>query len=440
MQRNAINSLIKWKEKKNRKPLIVYGARQVGKTWLLNEFAKNHYKNFVYVNFDDDKDFGDFFNENLDTKRIIKAIEDKLRLTIDTETLIIFDEIQECNRALVSLKYFCENAPQYHIIAAGSLLGVAMHSGNSFPVGKVNMLTLYPLTFLEFLSAIGEERLVDSVKNLDFPLIKAVSSKIIKLLKYYFYVGGMPEAVFEFAKNRDFEQARQTQKTILLAYQADFSKHIASADIPKVGLVWDSISYQLAKDNNKFLYKEIKHGARAREYENAIRWLINSGIVHQLNKVSLPNIPLSSYQEREHFKLYMLDVGLFSCKSGLELASILTPDNNLFTHFKGALMEQYVIQELKAANEDLPLFYWASGNRAEIDFIFQHNGQIIPLEVKSAANTQSKSLKVYKNLYSPQTMLRSSLIDYSRNENLYEIPLYIISQFAEIINIEVQYE
>ncbi|MDR3243591.1 MAG: ATP-binding protein [Elusimicrobiota bacterium] len=435
MYRIAIEKLKNWKNSPNRKPLIIYGARQVGKTWLMQEFGQAQYQNIVYINFDESKTARELFSKNLIPETLISSLEAEYKTKIEpSNTLLLFDEIQECNRALVSLKYFCEQAPQYHIVAAGSLLGVAMHQGYSFPVGKVDIMTLYPLTFIEFLNAIGEEAFAKNIKERNFELIAGLKNRYAEFLKYYYYVGGMPQAVFEFSQNRNFEQARQVQKNILLSYQSDFSKHIAASDIPKVGLVWDCIPYQIAKDNNKFLYREIKQGARSREYENSIRWLLNSGIIHQLTCVNTPKLPLAAYQKREHFKLYMGDIGLLSCKSGLELKTVLEPNDNLFKEFKGALSEQFVIQELKALSDDLSLFYWASENTAEIDFIAQYNGQIIPIEVKSAENIQSKSLKVYMNLYNPKIALRSSLKNYCENKTLFEIPLYAIAEFKEIID------
>jgi predicted AAA+ superfamily ATPase len=432
MERKTVLDLLRWKNKPNRKPLILQGARQVGKTWLLKEFGRLYYDKVLYINFDDSRDMREVFEPNLDVRRIIATLEAEGHIKITPEnTLIIFDEIQECNRALVSLKYFCENAPEYHIIGAGSFLGVAMHQGNSFPVGKADMLTLYPLSFFEFLTALGETGLVEAANALDYPRIAGMKSRYIELLKHYFYVGGMPEAVLSFSEERDFEQVREIQRNILRNYQADFSKHISGADIPKVGMIWNSVPAQLAREKKKFLYADVKQGARAREYENALQWLINSGLVYQINRVNLPKLPLISYQEREHFKLYMLDTGLLSAMASLDVKTVLVPDAALFSRFKGALTEQYVLQELKSLDDSVPVFYWTnSKNTSEIDFILQKWDEVIPLEVKAGINLKAKSLTAYRETFKPATAVRSSLVEYGRHGGLFEIPLYLMELFS----------
>jgi predicted AAA+ superfamily ATPase len=401
----------------------------------MREFGRLEYKNTVYINFDENRDIHTLFARNLDTGRIIESLRIEYHTEIEPgDTLIIFDEVQECNRALISLKYFCENALQYHIIAAGSFLGVAMHEGNSFPVGKVDMMTLYPLTFFEFLDAAGEERFTRPLFELDYSLIDGMRGKYIEFLKYYFYVGGMPEAVLAFSRDRNIENVRRIQGDIVRSYQGDFSKHIASADIPKAGLIWNSVPAQLGRENRKFLYADIKHGARAREYENALHWLINSGLIYQVHRVSLPHLPLISYAEYEHFKIYMLDIGLLAAMTSLDIKTLIDPGTALFDHFKGALAEQYVLQELKALDKSLPIFYWAnSKGLSEVDFIIQKWNEIIPLEVKSGINLKAKSLKVFIDLFNPKIALRSSLAGFSRNGNLFEIPLYLIGMFGEIL-------
>jgi predicted AAA+ superfamily ATPase len=436
MQRKLMQRLVRWKNSPGRKPLLIQGARQVGKTWLMKEFGSAYYRAVVYANFDDRRDIQDIFTPNLDTRRIIASLASVYQADIRPEdTLIIFDEIQECNRALISLKYFRENAPQYHIVGAGSFLGVAAHAGNSFPVGKVDMLTLYPMTFSEFLSAIGEDRLAQAAAALDYPFIAGMKNSFIECLKHYFYVGGMPEAVFSFSQTRDFEKAREIQKIIARNYQADFSKHIHSADIPKAGMIWESIPAQLARENSKFLYSGVKPGARAREYENALSWLVASGLVYRINRVSLPNLPLFSYREHEHFKLFMLDVGLLSAKAGLDIKTLLDPNPLVFNHFKGALTEQYVLQELVALDKDLPLFYWTNAkNTCEIDFVVQAGNTVIPLEVKAGVNLKAKSLKFFMEKFGPAIAVRSSLADFGRHEKILELPLYIVGQFPFIIN------
>ena len=428
MQRIITEALIRWKNSPGRKPLILQGARQVGKTWLMREFGRNHYANTVYINFDDMRSFHDLFAPDLNVYRIITSLEQIEHVKINAEnTLIIFDEIQECNRALVSLKYFCENAPEYHIISAGSFLGVAMHEGNSFPVGKAELKTLYPLTFFEFLDAIGEGSLVETAVKQDYTHILGIKNRYIELLKHYYFTGGMPEAVLAFAENRKLQRVLEIQQAIVSSYSADFSKHISPTDIPKVQLLWNSIPAQLAKEKKKFIYSDVKHGARAREYENALSWLVKSGLVYQVNRVSRPGLPLISYQEREHFKLYMLDIGLLSAKTNLDITTLLAPDTSLFRHFKGALSEQYVLQELKALDEYLPVFYWANiKNTSEIDFIIQKWDTVIPLEVKAETNLKAKSLMSFMEIYKPQKAIRASLSDYREHGYLYEIPLYLM--------------
>jgi predicted AAA+ superfamily ATPase len=435
MQREALQSLMDWKEKPGRKPLVIQGARQVGKTWLMMEFGRRAFGNTVYINFDSSSRIHEIFQPDLDTARIIASIEMEFHTRINAEnTLLVFDEIQECNRALVSLKYFCENAPEYHITAAGSFLGVAMHAGSSFPVGKVNLLTLYPLSFAEFLAGIGEERYAKALSGRDFPLIAGMAGKMIGFLKKYFFVGGMPEVVLSYASREDYDEVREIQLAITANYNADFSKHINPSDIPKARLIWESIPAQLARENKKFLYRDVKSGARAREYENALNWLVNSGLVYQVYRANLPGLPLASYQERDHFKLYMLDLGLLSAKSGLDIRTLLNSDNSLFTHFKGALAEQYVFQELKALDNEMPIYYWANAkNTSEIDFLIQMRDQVIPLEVKSGFNLKAKSLKAFIESFDPPLAIRSSLAPFKRADGLFEIPLYLIGQSADII-------
>ena len=436
MQRIIINSLIKWKNNPDRKPLIIQGARQVGKTWLMREFGRSHYNNTVYINFDNMREFHDLFNPDLNVNRIIASIEQLTHIKINADnTLIIFDEIQECNRALVSLKYFCENAPEYHIVAAGSFLGVALHEDYSFPVGKVEIKTLYPLTFFEFLNAIDKSGMADAAKQQDYAHIQGLKSRCIELLKHYYFIGGMPEAVLTFVQNRNLDQVREIQRAIVKGYSADFSKHISSSDIPKVNMIWNSIPAQLAKEKKKFIYSEVKQGARAREYENALAWLVKSGLVYQINRVSLPGLPLISYQEREHFKLYMLDIGLLAAMTNLDIATLLAPDTSLFHHFKGALSEQFVLQELKALDDNLPVFYWTNAkNTSEIDFIIQKWNSVIPLEVKAETNLKAKSLASFMEIHKPKKAIRASLADFKQRDTLYEVPLYLMGNLFNILD------
>jgi predicted AAA+ superfamily ATPase len=441
MDRFIIRDLEVWKGAAARKPLILHGARQVGKTWVMKEFGRRCFKNALYVNFETDRGIHRLFDLNVDPSVIVPALSAEYKAGVDPKsTLIIFDEIQECQRAKDSLKYFNENAPEYRVIAAGSLLGVA---AGSFPVGQVDIMTLYPLNFAEFLLAMGEKALADAVAGKQWDLVRALHHKYIDLLKYYFYVGGMPEAVLRFTATGDFEAARAAQHGILVSYYADFAKHISSADVPKVRDIWDSIPRQFAKDNHKFVYSAVKPSARGREYENALRWLVDSGLVYKVRRVDLPcpaQLPLSSYAESDHFKFYVLDTGLLSCKSGLTLGTVLDPSSGaVFGHFKGSLTEQFVLQELvtvpelRAPSGGHSIFYWGDWNRAEVDFVMQYDGRIIPIEVKSAMNLRSKSLQTYMAKYAPRTAIRASQKEYAKNNKLYDIPLYAIGRFKDII-------
>ena len=435
MKRKIMQDMVVWKNNPNRMPLIIEGARQVGKTWLMKKFGSEHYENIVYFNFDDNRKLQKLFDQDLDTNRLISELELVSRSKIiPHETLIIFDEIQECNRALVSLKYFCENAPEYHIISAGSLLGVAIHGNNSFPVGKVNTLQLYPMTFAEFLDAVDETRYQKLIENRAYDSAYAIADDLINHLKYYYFVGGMPKAVHTFVTQKNLEEVRKIQKNILADYERDFSKHIDAPSIPKIGLIWHSIPSQLAKENKQFIYKEMKQGARASQFEHAFYWLSKVGLIHILNRIETPNLPLAAYK-KEAFKVYMLDVGLLSAQSGLTIQNLTNPDPEVFNHFKGALTEQYVLQELKAATKE-NIFYWINDRKkgvAEVDFLLQHEGNIIPIEAKASINLRAKSLKAYINYYEPPVALRTSLTRLGRNGNLYDIPLYLLGEFQNII-------
>ncbi len=416
-------------------PLIIEGARQVGKTWVMKEFGAKYYKNAAYFNFDDNKQLHKLFDQDLDIKRLISGLEliSGSRI-IPQETLIIFDEIQECNRALVSLKYFCENAPEYHVVSAGSLLGVAIHGDNSFPVGKVNTIQLYPMTFAEFLDAIGETRYQMIVKNKAYNSAYAIADDLINHLKYYYFIGGMPKAVQSFVTQRNLEEVRKIQKNILADYERDFSKHIDVSSIPKVGLIWNSIPNQLAKENKQFIYKEMRQGARASQFESAFYWLSKVRLIYTVNRVETPNLPLAAYR-KEAFKVYMLDVGLLSAQSGLTIQNLTNPNPEIFNQFKGALTEQFVLQELKAITNG-NIFYWMNDRKkgvAEVDFLLQYEGNIIPIEAKASINLKAKSLKTYIDYYDPTVALRTSLARLSKHENLYDIPLYLLGEFRQII-------
>ena len=430
MKREAINQLIEWKNSKRRKPLILQGARQVGKTWLMQEFGKTHYKKTAYVTFDRNENLQKAFTDYTNVKELLTKIEIEAQTKVTADdTLIIFDEIQECPDAITSLKYFQEKMPELHIIVAGSLLGLSHHNGTGFPVGKVNFMTLYPMSFKEFLNANGEELLVEAINENKFDTISTFSSKLINYLRYYYFVGGMPEVVQAFVENRDFNEVRKIQEEIISSYNSDFSKHTDSNTAERIKMVWDSISSQLAKENKKFIYNAIKNGARAKEFEIALAWLRDSGLVYKVTRISKPNLPIKSYEDIDVFKLYVLDVGILCALSKLPAKAILE-DNRIFTEFKGSLTEQYVLQQLKINLSDI--HYWTSKSYvAEVDFVTQIEDNVVPIEVKATTNLKAKSLQQYIKDYSPQKAIRTSLSDYKINKNgLYDIPLYVIENIS----------
>ena len=429
MKRELITSLIHWKGKEDRKPLILRGARQVGKTWLLKEFGKSYYQNIAYVNFETAKSLHRIFETGFDTDKLITALKIETGANIvPADTLIILDEIQECEAALTSLKYFQENANHYHIVAAGSLLGVSLHQNRSFPVGKVDFLDLHPLSFQEFLMALNEDSLLGILHQKQWDLITGFKTRFIDLLKQYYFVGGMPEVVQSFILQNDFQIVREKQLNILAAYEQDFSKHAPNEIVPRIRLVWQSLPAQLAKENKKFVYGSLKKGARAREFELAIEWLVNAGMVHKVNRCNKPGMPLIAYASLSDFKLFLLDVGLLAAMGNLQIATILD-EKRLFEEFKGTMSEQYVLQQLKTINQ-LPICYWAAENAtAEVDFLIQYQNQVIPLEVKASENLKAKSLKVYHEKYHPVISLRSSLSDYREELWLMNLPLYAIITF-----------
>ena len=434
MYRKVIEQLKEWKKRSNRKPLVICGARQVGKTWLMKEFGAQCYKSTVYVNFENNEILERLFSGNLDVKRLIQGLELYAGKTIDPEnTLIIFDEIQEVPKALTSLKYFNENAPEYQIVCAGSLLGIALHPGTSFPVGKVDFLNLYPLSFFEFLLALGKEKLVDVLKREDFELANLFKSDLAQLLRQYFYVGGMPEAVFTFAQKQDYKQVRDVHKRILFSYEQDFSKHAPNETVPKIRLLWNSIVTQLAKENKKFFYGLVREGARAKDFESAMMWLSDCGLVYKVHRASVPRLPLKLYEDSKIFKLFGLDVGLLSAMAELD-AKILLEGNVLFTEFKGALTEQYVLQELKA-NTSSHICYWAAeSSRAELDFLIGTDSNIVPIEVKAEVNLKAKSLRIYKEKYGPKVCVRTSLTEYKDEDWLINLPLWSIAMVEKQIS------
>lgn len=433
MYRYKIEELKEWKDKKDRKPLIIRGARQVGKTWLMKKFGEKYYEKCAYINFDDNSRMMQLFSGDFDIERIIQGLKIESGINIEPQnTLIIFDEIQEVPKALKALKYFFENANQYHIIAAGSLLGVAMHEGTSFPVGKVEFLDLRPLTFKEFLKALGEEELIKLIEQKNMELIKIFSDKLKVYLKQYFYIGGMPEVVASYIESKDFQEVRKKQEILLNAYEQDFSKHAPSTIIPRIRQLWHNIPTQLSKENKKFIYGLIKEGARAREYEIALSWLIDCGLVYQVNRINDCKVPLVAYQDFNAFKLYLLDVGLLCAMAKLDLKTILE-GNEIFVEFKGALTEQYVLAELKE-NLNALTFYWSSEKSScEIDFIIQIGKNNVPIEVKANENLQAKSLKSFVQRYNTKMNVRTSMSDYRKEEWLINIPLYLIGELERLI-------
>ena len=430
MYRIAIEKLYKWKNSKRRKPLIIEGARQVGKTWLMKEFGKQAYADTVYINFDSNSRMADLFSADLDTDRLIMGLELYAGRKINPEnTLLIFDEVQEVPRALASLKYFYENAPQYHIVCAGSLLGIALHHGTSFPVGKVDFLKLYPLSFSEFLMATGNERFAELLKKQDYEMITSFKQTYIDALKHYYFVGGMPEAVQSFAESKDFNEVRAIQKRILAAYEQDFSKHAPNEIVPKIRMLWNSIPSQLARENKKFIYGLVREGGRAREYETAIMWLSDCGLVHKVSRVNAAGIPLKAYEDLKAFKLFIVDVGLLGCMTGLRQRTLLDGDD-LFVEFKGALTEQYVCQQLKTI-EDLGVYYYTNDRGScEIDFVVDTGEQIVPIEVKAETNLRAKSLKTYRERFEPELSVRTSMADYKKEDWLLNLPLYAIENIT----------
>lgn len=426
MYRTAMDALLQWKEKINRKPLIIMGARQVGKTWLMKEFGKTHYEKTAYISFYNNKRMDDVFQADFDIKRILMNLIIESGVTITPgDTLIILDEIQDSPKVLESLKYFCEEAPQYHVVAAGSLLGVTIHEGVSYPVGKVDLLDLYPLNFREFLYAMDEQSLADALATKDYALIDNFSEKYLFWLKNYYYVGGMPAVVDEFRQNRDYAEVRQIQNDIVRQYEGDFGKHVDARTLPRIRLVWDSVPLQLAKENKKFFFGQIKKGARSSEYEIAIQWLVDCGLIYKVNRVNEPNMPLKAYKSMNAYKLFVLDVGLLGAMSELEAESILE-GNDIFIEFKGALTEQYVLQQLISDTRYNPYYFGTEKATFEQDFLIQKGKDIVPIEVKAGENIRSQSLKAYCDKYKPNKAVRFSTLKYMDQGWMENIPLYAV--------------
>lgn len=426
MIRFVMEELQKWKNNVRRKPLMIRGARQVGKTWLMKEFGHSFYKETVYINFENNTRMQLLFEGGMNIERIVTGLELYAGHKIDADnTLLIFDEVQEVPKALTALKYFNEDAPQYQIVCAGSLLGIALHQGTSFPVGKVEFLDLYPMSFLEFMLAMGKEQYVELMQNGDFEMASTFKQEYADLLKQYYYVGGMPEAVQAFVDNRDFNEAREIQQRILAAYEQDFSKHAPNEIVPRIRMLWNSIPAQLAKENKKFIYGLIKEGSRAKEYELAMLWLTDCGLIHKVHRVTAPKLPLKAYEDLKAFKLFLVDIGLLSCMAGLR-QDVLLDGNELFKEFKGALTEQYVLQQLKTL-KGVSTYYWtAERATAEVDFVIDNGIDVIPIEVKAETNLQAKSLKVYHEKFKPRLSVRTSMADYKREDWLLNLPLWAV--------------
>lgn len=433
MRRFALEKLKKWKDSESRKPLIIRGARQVGKTWLMKEFGRECFENVAYVNFDSNVRMKGVFEGQIDIKRIILAIEIETGVTIEREnTLLIFDEIQEVPRALSSLKYFYENAPEYAIVAAGSLLGVAMHKKTSFPVGKVDFMDLYPLNFQEFLCALGEERYVDILQGKDTDMVNTFKDKYIDRLREYYYVGGMPEVVQIYVDTRNFKKVRELQKNLINYYQQDFSKHAEMNLVTRLNLVWNSIPMQLAKENKKYIYGQVRKGARAKDFELAIQWLLDCGLIHKVQRINKPSLPLKAYMDLNAFKVFLLDIGLLIAMTDLDVKVILE-GNKIFTEFKGALTEQYVLQQLISENGVMPYYYSATNSQGEIDFVVQGKTSVIPIEVKAEENLRAKSLKAFCDKYNPKFAVRTSMSDYRKQDWMTNIPLYNIDRIRDYL-------
>lgn len=427
MNRTLINNLINWKNNTKRKPLILQGARQVGKTWLMKTFGYQEFKQVVYLNFESSERLKNMFVADFDIERLVTIMEIEVNQKIDSKNcLIIFDEIQEAPKGITALKYFYEKAPQYFIIAAGSLLGVSLQT-NSFPVGKVDFMQLYPMSFLEFLENIGEENLCHAIQKKEWKILNTFHDKLIAHLRLYYYIGGMPEVVLEYLTNKDITTIRFTQQKLLIGYENDFAKYAPNNIVPKIRMVWNSIISQLAKENKKFMYGQIKKGSRAKDFEEAINWLVNAGLLLKVNRIEKPTLPLNAYIDIDAFKLFFVDIGLLNAMSNLD-SKILLEKNNILTEYKGALTEQFACQQLYPKTE---LYYWAAEKAtAEIDFLIQLKNEIIPIEVKAEQNVKAKSLKVFVDKYKPQNAIRLSMQDYKEENWLTNVPLYAVDKIV----------
>lgn len=442
MKRDIYQKLLEWKASRRRKPLLLQGARQTGKTYILKAFGESEYEHLIYCNFEEDTDLGEFFKRDLNPERILRDLSIYYDHQIKPETdLLVFDEIQTSNRALNALKYFEEERNDIHIIAAGSLLGLKLSVPGSFPVGKVNFLQLYPMTFLEVLEGIGESRYRQMLEEMEepVPLSQPFHTHLVDLLLQYYFTGGMPEAVKNYAETGNGQETREIQKEIVKSYLMDFAKHAPPFDIPKLTMIWESIPKHLSQENKKFVFRTVKQGARAREYENALIWLEDAGLIHRATAVRTPNIPLKHYADRSCFKIYTLDVGLLGAMSEVPIR-LLALGNRLFNEYEGAFVESYVAQQLIARSQS-SLYYWRSkGGKAEIDFLYECAGRIYPLEAKAGINPRSKSLRSYDLQFSPLICARSTLLNLKKDGKILNLPLYAISlldRFLETLDTDV---
>ena len=435
MKRRVYDKLVAWKNEADdkRKPLILEGARQTGKTWLARELGRCEFESLVEVNFEDVEEMKTLFEADFDIDRILMAIQSATgKKVVAGKTLLFFDEIQHARRGLLALKYFKDKAPQYHVVAAGSLLGVIDHKDDSFPVGKVSFLSVHPLSYEEFLSALGREELVVMLHSQDWVAINAFGGKYIELLRQYYYVGGMPEAVKTFVEEKDYRSVRKVQLSLLKSYNRDFSKHPPKEIVKRMALLWNTIPSQLAKENKKFVYTAIRSSARARDFETSIQWLCDAGVVYKVTRVIAGELPLAGFEDADAFKLYTLDIGLHGAMSGLDARTLISGDD-FFKQYKGALTEQFILQQLQLM-EETEIHYWSPDTGiAEVDFVLQSSGQIIPIEVKAEQNLRAKSLSEFIKRYAPSMVIRTSMAPYERGEKVVDLPLFAISLLPELI-------
>ena len=435
MKRNVLQNLIAWKNKPSdkRKPLILEGARQTGKTWLARELGRTEFDEYVEINFEDNEQFRSLFEMDFDIERILMALRSVTgKKILQGKTLIFFDEIQYARRGLLSLKYFGDKAPEYHVIAAGSLLGVVDHKDDSFPVGKVEFERIYPLSYEEFLMALGKDGLVQMLHSMDWDLINSFSSQYIELLRQYYYVGGMPEAVRTFVEEKDYVAVRKVQLGLLESYQKDFSKHPPQEIVKRMILLWNTIPSQLAKENKKFVYTAVRPSARARDFETSIQWLCDAGVAYKVTRVRAGELPLTGFEDADAFKMYVLDVGLHGAMTGLDAKSLIS-GNEFFKQYKGALTEQFVLQQLVLFDE-IKIHYWTPDEGiAEVDFVVQLNGSIVPIEVKAEVNLKAKSLAQFIKRYNTPNVIRTSLEKYFKGEKITNVPLFAIHLFPNML-------